>query len=477
MLFFVVKSLRKRKRVVKDMLLERVRQTIMQYDMCPQNTKIVIGLSGGADSVALVHILWRLHKQYHWQLETVHIHHGLRGKEADADAAFAKVYSESLQIPCTVVCFDAAKMAKEQKCTVEEAGRNFRYEIFAKQAEQTGRIAVAHHADDQAETILMRLCRGTGLEGLTGMLPIRKNIIRPLLFCSRKEIEQYCQQHRLCYQQDSTNFETAYTRNKIRLQVIPLLEQVHGGSAAHLAKTANLLAEENDFMTQTAKQMYQKIRMEQKAVCLQKEMLQNLHKALRRRVLRLAVEEAVGSTKNLTQAHLEAMELLVMQNQNGFVQIVGGWQFCAEYQKVWFRKEQILQTQYQYDLHFETKMDIKEAGVLVECGILTEKNEEFYHNDCTKLFDYDKIKKSLCVRNRRAGDLIRLRGGTKKLKALFIDEKIPKAKRDTIPLLACGEEILWIYGGQTSVAFAADETTKKYMWVRITEGKNHERKN
>ncbi len=459
------------------MLLERVRQTIMQYDMCKKNTKIVIGLSGGADSVALVHILWRLHKQYDLQLETVHIHHGLRGKEADADAAFAKAYSESLQIPCSIVRFDAAKTAKEQKCTIEEAGRNFRYRIFAKQAGKTGRIAVAHHADDQAETILMRLCRGTGLNGLTGMLPIRNNIIRPLLFCSRKEIEQYCQQHELSYQQDSTNFETAYTRNKIRLQVIPLLEQVHGGSAAHLAKTANLLAEENDFMTQTAKQMYQKIRMQKKEVCLQKELLQNLHKALRRRVLRLAVEEAVGSTKNLTQTHLEAMEHLVMQNKNGFVQIVGGWQFYAEYQQLFFRKEQILQTQYQYDLHLEHQIFIEEADILVECGVTTEKNSEFCDNDCTKLFDYDKIKKSLCVRNRRTGDLIRLHGGTKKLKALFIDEKIPKAQRDVIPLLACGEEILWIYGGQTSVAFATDETTKKYIWVRITEGKNHERKN
>lgn len=459
------------------MLLERVRQTILQYDMFSAHTNIVIGLSGGADSVALVHILWRLQKQYHWQLQTVHIHHGLRGQEADADAAFAKAYSESLDIACDVVYFDAAKAAKEQKCTVEEAGRNFRYHIFAEYAGKTGRIAVAHHADDQAETVLMRLCRGTGLDGLKGMLPVRNQIIRPLLFCSRKEIEQYCQQHGLSYQQDSTNFETAYTRNKIRLQVIPLLEQVHAGSAAHLAKTASLLAEENDFMTQTATQMYAQIRMPEKQVCLQKEPLQHMHRALRRRILRLAVEEATGTTKNLTQAHLEAMEHLVMQNKNGFVQIVGGWQFCLEYHRLIFCKEQISKTEYLYDLQLDTPIYIEEMNVFVECGLITEKNREFCDNDCTKLFDYDKIKKSLCVRNRRTGDRIRLRGGTKKLKSLFIDEKIPKAKRDTIPLLACGEEILWIYGGQTSVAFATDETTKKYIWVRIMEGKHHERKN
>ncbi len=459
------------------MLLEQVKQTILQYKMFADGANIVIGLSGGADSVALVHILWRLHKQYHWRLQTVHIHHGLRGQEADADAAFVKAYSTRLGIACDVVCFDAAKAAKEQKCTVEEAGRNFRYRVFAKYAGQNGFIAVAHHADDQAETILMRLCRGTGLDGLTGMLPVRNRIVRPLLFCSRKEIEQYCKQHQLSYQQDSTNFETAYTRNKIRLQVMPLLEQVHGGSAAHIAKTASLLAQENDFMTQTAKQMYQQIRMPQTQVCLQKEPLQQMHRALRLRVLRLAVEEATGTTQNLTQAHLEAMEHLLMQNQNGFVQIVGGWQCCLEYQRLMFCKEQTQKTEYLYDLQLDMPIYIKEMDVFVECGIITEKNAEFCDNDYTKLFDYDKIKKSLCVRNRRAGDRMRLHGGTKKIKSLFIDEKIPKAQRDTKLLLACGEEILWIYGAQTSTAFAIDENTKQYIWVRIMEGKQYERKN
>ena len=165
-------------------MLEQVRRTIEEYHMA-KGGRVIVGLSGGADSVCLLHVLRQLAARYGWELQAVHIHHGLRGAEADRDAAFAMNFAQSLGVPCQVVSFDMAAEARKQGRSTEEMGRILRYETFAKLAGENGQIAVAHHANDQAETLLMRLCRGTGLLGLTGMAPVRGNIIRPLLFFCR----------------------------------------------------------------------------------------------------------------------------------------------------------------------------------------------------------------------------------------------------------------------------------------------------
>ena len=450
-------------------MLEQVQRTIEEYHMA-KGGRLIVGLSGGADSVCLLHVLRQLVPRYGWDLQAVHIHHGLRGEEADRDAAFAMNFAQSLGVPCQVVSFDVAAEARKQGRSTEEMGRILRYETFAKLAGENGQIAVAHHANDQAETLLMRLCRGTGLLGLTGMAPVRGNIIRPLLFCSRKEIEAYCKENRLMYQEDSTNKDTAYTRNKIRHEALPLLEEVHSGSTAHLAETAALLAADSDFLEQAAKAAYEETKLNENPVKLSYEKLFALHRALRMRVLRYAMADTLGSSKNISHVHLQDVESLLAKTAGGLV-------VYRQYDRMIFGREEKKQAGFSYDIPLGTDVFVQEAELLVESGVFSGKREEIPLDGCTNVFDYDKITQDLCCRTRKAGDQITLPGGTKKLKSFFIDEKIPADVRGSIPLIACGRDIVWIYGGRTSAKFAPDAQTTQYVWIRITEAHHNERKN
>ncbi|MBR5590466.1 MAG: tRNA lysidine(34) synthetase TilS, partial [Anaerotignum sp.] len=262
-----------------------------KFHMFPRNGKIIVGLSGGADSVALLHVLCGLKEEFQWEITAVHIHHGLRGEEADGDASFAEAFCEKLGVSCIVRKYDVKAEAEKRKMGEEETGRLLRYEVFRALAGADGRIAVAHHRKDQAETLLMRLCRGTGLTGLVGMAPVRENICRPLLFCSREEIEEYCKEHGLAWREDASNQEEKYTRNKLRLKVLPVLEEVNPKAVEHISETAELLVLDEDFLEQQASACYEDAKMDAPAgeVHLNRKKLQELHPAMKKRVLRKAM--------------------------------------------------------------------------------------------------------------------------------------------------------------------------------------------
>lgn len=453
------------------MMLEKVRKTIQKYHMLPQGAQIVIGLSGGADSVALCHILHVLAKQYGWQLLAVHVHHGLRGAEADADAAFVQDFAQKYDIPCQIRYMPVRQMAEQWGKGLEETGRIARYEIFSELAGAHGKIAVAHHANDQAETLLMRLCRGTGLQGMQGMLPTRANVVRPLLFCSRAEIETYCQNIGLSYRTDSTNQDTVYARNHMRHEVLPLLEKIYAGSTQHLAEAASRFAEENAYMQQEAEHAFAKVCITQSPLTLSCTDLIKLHSAIRRRVLRFAVQQAQGNLHDLYQSHIQAMEALLYKQSGKQVQITGG--LCVKRIQDTLLLEQKANAAnaesllYAYPLAIGETVWAEAAGCRIRTWISPAQNIDFVKDDCTKAFDYDKITQTLYCRNRRAGDTITLSCGTKKIKKLWIDEKRPVNQRAEIPLIACGTEIVWIYGGQVSAEFAPTANTKTYLWIEI----------
>lgn len=455
-------------------MLEKVRKTIQKYHMLPQGAQIVVGLSGGADSVALCHILHILAKQYDWQLLAVHVHHGLRGTEADEDATFVQNFAASYDIPCQIRAIPVRQMAEQWGKGLEETGRILRYEIFTELAGENGKIAVAHHANDQAETLLMRLCRGTGLQGMQGMLPVRDQVIRPLLFCSRAEIEAYCQSMGLSYRIDSTNQDTVYARNHMRHAVLPLLEKMYAGSTQHLAEAASRFAEENAYMQQQAEIALTQSCVQSVPYTLSCTCLTRLHPALRRRVLRLAVQQAQGDLHNLYQSHIQAMEELLYKQSGKVVQITGGlWVKRIQDTLVFEKEAKSDPLPYAYPLQLGQTIWAEAAGCWVRLWTEDVKNAknveniDFTQDDCTKAFDYDKITQALYCRNRRAGDTITLSGGTKKMKKLWIDEKRPVNQRATIPLIACGTEIVWIYGGQVSAKFAPTADTKTYLWIEI----------
>ena len=445
---------------------EKVRNTITQFHMFPKGEKIIVGLSGGADSVALLHLLCSLREANDWKITAVHINHGLRGTDADADQRFAEEFCASLGVPCIVKQYDVKAEAKLRKLGEEETGRLLRYAAFQEAAGERGSIAVAHHQKDQAETLLLRLCRGTGLKGLTGMSFVRENICRPLLGCSREEIEAYCKANGLSWREDLSNQETKYARNKIRLQVLPVLEEVNGKAVAHMAETAELLALEEDFLEQQAITCFAEVKLSSPSdeVHLHREKLQGLHPAMRKRVLRKAM--GVFLTADVSQIQIDALEDLLTKPTGKSRDFLQGIRGENRYDVLVLSRKKEKIEGYCYPLPLGEEVYIPESGISVMAWI-GEKNDGNCKDICTKTFDYDKIGKILFCRTRKRGDVISLKGGRKKIKDLFIDEKVPREERESYPLIAAGEEILWVPNLRVSEGHRADEQTERYLSIRI----------
>lgn len=443
---------------------KRVQRTLRQFHMLPYGARVVVGLSGGMDSVALLHVLHTLGEEFAWEITAVHIHHGLRGEAADADARFAEDFCAALGIPCIVRHYDVRAEARAMKRGEEETGRLLRYAVFREVAGEGGRIAVAHHQRDQAETVLMRLCRGTGLRGLSGMSPVRENICRPLLFCTREEIEAYCRENGLSWREDATNFEESHTRNRIRLRLLPLLAEIHPQAEAHIAKTASLLAEDEDFLEQQAAALWETVRLPAPSdtVALSAEGLRALHPAMRRRILRRAIEQF--QRKDISERQLAALMDLLQKESGKRLDFPAGLGAELQYGVLLLRRAKAEPQGFSYALPLGKETPIPEAGISV-LVTTEEKNIEISAEICTNVFDYDKIEHTLFCRTRRSGDTIPLANGRKKIKELFIDEKIPRAERARYPLFTAGDTVIWVPGLRQ--AFVADAQTNQRVWIQI----------
>ena len=439
---------------------KKVFDTIGKFHMFPQDANIIVGLSGGADSVALLHVLCK--KKDEWNITAVHIHHGLRGEDADRDALFAEMFCRKLGVPFVLKKVDVKAESRLRRMGEEETGRALRYEIFRELAGEEGYIAVAHHRKDQAETILMRLCRGTGLTGLTGMAPVRENICRPLLFCSREEVEHYCLENGLEWREDASNQEDKYTRNKLRLQVLPVLEEINPKAVEHIAETAELLALEEDFLEQQTAACYETVKRKggEEEVCLDRKLLLELHPAMKKRVLRKAMTEFLSA--DLSQVQIEALEDLLQKETGKKRDFPEGISAENRYDVLVLSKKGEKADGYCYPLPLGERTAIPEAGIFITVW-LSERQENGENMEC---FDHDKVKGELFCRTRKTGDLIRLQKGRKKIKELYIDEKVPRGERERLPLIAAGDEILWAVGLRTAQAGRPDEHTKTYLHIR-----------
>ncbi|WP_458407954.1 tRNA lysidine(34) synthetase TilS [Anaerotignum sp.] len=443
---------------------KKARNAIEKFHMFPRQAHIVVGLSGGADSVALLHVLYGLREGFQWNITAVHVHHGLRGEDADKDQQFAEEFCKKLEISCIVRRYDVKAEAKKRKLGEEETGRLLRYEAFREIAGEDGFIAVAHHRKDQAETVLMRLCRGTGLTGLVGMSPVRGNICRPLLFCSREEIEQYCRENDLMWREDATNQEEKYTRNKLRLQVLPVLEEINPKAVEHIAETAEILSVEENYLELQAAACYEaaKETAPKGEVCLNRKKLQELHPAMRKRVLRKAMAEFLSA--DVSQVQIDALEDLLTKDTGKSRDFLEGIYAENRYDVLVLSRKKEKAEGYQSALPLGETVVIAEAGIAVTAWT-GEKAESVSEN--TKCFDYDKVDGELFCRSRKTGDFISMKHGRKKIKDLFIDEKVPREERERVPLIAVGEEVLWAVGLRVSEKYQPDENTKKYLYIRI----------
>lgn len=462
-------------------MLEKVKAYIKENSMLKRKDRIVIGVSGGADSVCLFFVLLSLQGEYELALHAVHINHGIRGQEADRDESFVRELCRGQSIQYTCFRADIPAMAKEQRLSEEETGRVFRYERLeqVRRDWKGSKIAVAHNENDCAETVLFHLFRGTGLVGLTGISPVRDNIIRPLLCVSRREIEDFLEQRQQPFCTDHTNFNTEYTRNQIRLKILPAAEKINEKAIEHTAYTARLLRQVSGYMEKQIKEGFLKnVSRENGAYSIGNGLLQE-DPVIIKGVFKRAMEELAGSRRDLESRHIELLEQLFSRSVGKELRLPYGITARRSYEGIClFRQAEkaavLPKGEEEYSIVVPGEYTLangeKISFELLPAG---KKLAEIPKNDCTKWFDYDRIKNVLSLRHRKTGDYFQIEknGGRKKLKDDLIDRKIPRAERDRLWLLADGSHVMWVLGGRTSEAYQITEETVTILRVKRCGGK------
>ena len=468
-------------------MIPRILAYIKQHNMIQSGDHVVAGVSGGADSVCMLLILDSLRESLSFDLTAVHVEHGLRGGASLRDAVFVEQLCRERQIDCRVFYEDVQGKAAAAGLSLEEAGRELRYACFTRVCRETGanKIAVAHHRDDQAETVLLHLFRGAGLRGMCGMAPVRDNIIRPLLDTGRDEIEQWLRQQGIAWRTDETNLETAYTRNKIRLRVLPLVEQeIQPRVSEHMAKTAEHLRQVQEYVTGQAGRVYEKcVREEPPCLRILLEEFRQQEPLLQTMVLQRALERLGCGLKDISAVHLESLLELAGKETGKTLSLPHRISARREY--AWLILEEAGQKM-DPEAEPDLAVEVSVPGTYEYRGLTWrftledgKKTRGIPEKTYTKWFDYDKIEQYLKIRIRQSGDYLEINRerGRKKLKDHFIDLKLPREEREQRPLLADGSHVLWILGERISEAYKVTEQTKRLLRVEVYGGDTNDRNN
>lgn len=447
-------------------MLKKVSNYINEHNLLSAGDKVIVGVSGGPDSVCLLDILYRLSDDMNIKLAAVHVNHGIRGAEADRDEEFVKAYCEEKNIELHVFHKDVREIAKKMGQSEEEAGRNVRYEAFDL-VDGNAKIAVAHHMDDQAETVLHHIVRGSSLKGACGMLPRNGRIIRPLLCVSKKEIEEYLANEDLQFCIDSTNLSDHYTRNKFRNVVLPYMrDNFNPNVSANIAEFANDMQDYYSFIESETQKAWNEVCESESDdnVTLSVSMLKDVHVCIRREIYMRAIRFLINGCKDITRIHLEDIDSLLFNRVSKKIVLPYKLLALRGYETLVIRKNDLITHKEKQDDFMSCMEEDFEFEVLPY-----KENCEKLTNDYTKVFDYDKIKDKLKLRKRQPGDYFTIDGmGNKKsLKSFFIDKKIPREDRDCIWLLAEGSHVLWIVGYRISEAYKVDNNTKRILQVTL----------
>ncbi|MCI8560331.1 MAG: tRNA lysidine(34) synthetase TilS [Dorea sp.] len=448
-------------------MYRKVREYIRTWQMLGREDKVIAGISGGADSICLLFILVKIKEEMGFELAAVHIHHGLRGETADRDEAYVRSVCESENVELFVYHKDVKQYAKEHGLTEEEAGREVRRDCFMEvMEEQNGTcIATAHHRNDNAETVLWNLCRGTGLKGMGGISPKNGVWIRPLLNQERTDIESYLKKRGISYCTDETNLQDCYTRNRIRNHVLTYLEEnINEKSVVHITECAAKLRKLGEYIEEETTR-YRKICTEKRedgTIVIVKKQYELAPDALKAEIVHEIICKAAGRKKDIEEIHVKTVQELMRRQVGRKADLPYGLEAVRNYEGICLGKKE--------------KAGQREEKPLFRMRIF-EKSKEyitFSQKNYTKWFDYAIISNTVKIRHRKPGDYIVIdkEGRKQKLKQYFINAKIPRESRDSIWLAADGNEIMWIVGYRQSQAYQITDSTKQVLEISFYGGED-----
>jgi tRNA(Ile)-lysidine synthase len=443
-----------------------VLKLIQRHKLLSSGDRVLVAVSGGPDSVALLHLLYDLRDQFGLHLEVAHLQHGMRGEEAREDARFVAELADKLGLPFHLKEVDLPKIKSTAgKGNLEALARAERYAFFSALARERklGKIATAHTQDDQAETVLMWLLRGAGLKGLGGMSPLlpcdgdkieadlRLAVIRPLLDISRVDIEAYLSEMGLKFCLDSSNRDPSFLRNWIRLELIPQLKaKTDRRLTSRLARQAELVRDEESFLQELAGAALDRIRTPEG---IERGALLAHNRAVQRRLLRRWIEEARGHLRGLDFQHIDAFLALIAEGPpQSRLAIPGGWELVKEYETLRlekrFRRAGARHACYSYELQAGENLSIEEAGLTIQAREIPAPLGRLPSDLMEAVFDFSDGFPALTLRNFRPGDRFQPLGmaGHKKVKDLFIEKRVPLSVRARLPLLVLDHEVVWIPG-------------------------------
>jgi len=477
---------------VKGIELElKVKDFVQRNRLVLCGQVVVVGVSGGADSVCLVNVLANWQKTLDIKLHIAHLNHQLRGDESKSDAEYVFSLASNLGIPASIGKYDVAAYRAERNCSVEEAARELRYDFLSGVATDVGasRIAIGHTRDDQVETILMHILRGAGTSGLRGIKPCSpvpfnhsesktKNlgllVIRPLLGIKREETISYCQENKLEPRVDSSNLSLSFFRNRLRLELLPLLREYNPNVDDALLRLAEIAGDDASFLEQQAFQLWDKVaRREGNVVYLDKRKTSALPVALQRQLIRLAVDRALGDTRDVEANHIEAIRSLLSKPVGKRISLPHGLVCRGEYEEVVLGLISPLPCPFPA-FHDEFPVEVPGETILpgwrVTAGIFSviaseAKKSQQKGRKFVAEFDLNLVGACIFVRKRQPGDKFQPLGMDipKKIQKFMVDAKIPITWRESIPLVCSPQQILWVVGWRIDDRVKVTENTREVL--------------
>jgi len=468
-----------KKQTDQNPIQQKVLKYIREHNLVDTDNSLLVAVSGGADSVCLLHVLFQLKTELGADLHVAHLNHCLRGAESDADARYVAELASQLGIPFTIEDRDVKGYKEKRGVTLEEAAREVRYAFLSEVSKsiRAKQVAVGHTMGDNVETILLHIIRGSGTRGLQGLQPVVTwqtmsgdiTVIRPLLCITRHQTEQYCDSYQLQPCLDTSNLSLSPLRNRLRYQLLPLLEKYNPRVNEAILRTAGIAGDDLAFLDAETRKCWDKIALrERDTVVLEKERFLGLQVSLRRNLLRMAIGELAGNLKDIESRHIEILMDALDKPAGKMLYLPDGLFFYIEYNRYLLTKKpeslspfSSLKGEYTLNIPGETVI----PGWIISAEVIQPERVKLGEDNYTAYFDFDKSGKTLSVRARKTGNRFQPMGlpGFKKVGQFMIDEKIPRTWRPHIPVVCSEQQIMWIVGWRIDDRVKVTENTSHVL--------------